>query len=361
MRAWQDRGVQPILSPPPTKGHLSVARLSRFWYVVCESSALRRRPLARTLLGTPLVLFRDNDGRAHALLDRCPHRNVPLSIGRVAGNGRLECAYHGWQFDGEGQCRNVPGLIEAGAPRERRCPRAHVRERDGLIWVYGDIDREPANEPFELESRDAPYTRVVREVEADATLHATLENALDVPHTAFLHRGLFRGGERHEVRVRVRRTGTHVEAEYSGEPRPSGVVGRLLSPGGGVVEHWDRFFLPSIAQVEYRLGTESHFVVTAFGAPVNDFRTRLTAVVDFRTPIPGRALKPLLEPVALWIFGQDKKILRAQTANIQRFAGEQYQSTELDFLGPHIWRLLKQAERGEPGEHASESEIRFLA
>jgi len=119
--------------------------------------------------------------------------------------------------------------------------------------------------------------------------------------------------------------------------------------------------LPSIAQVEYRLGTESHFLVTAFGAPVNDFHTRLTAVVDFRTPLPGRLLKPLLEPIALWIFGQDKKILRAQSANIERFGGEQFQSSELDFLGPHVWRLLKQAERGEVGDNVVEREVTFLA
>ncbi|MGC4091310.1 MAG: aromatic ring-hydroxylating dioxygenase subunit alpha [Polyangiaceae bacterium] len=301
------RVVQPILSPPPTKGHLSVARLARYWYVAATSASLGRRPLARTLLGTPLVLFRDNDGHAHALLDRCPHRNVPLSLGRVAGNGRLECAYHGWQFDGQGQCRSVPGLIEDGAPRERRCPRAHVREQDGLVWVYAELDQEPTSEPFALTTRDEGYARVVREVEASATLHATVENALDVPHTAFLHRGLFRGGERHEVRVRVRRTASDVEAEYTGEPRPSGVVGRLLSPGGGVVEHWDRFILPSIAQVEYRLGAESHFLVTAFGAPVNDFHTRLTAVVDFRTPLPNALLKPLLEPIALWISAKTRR------------------------------------------------------
>jgi len=353
--------VQPILSPPPSKGHLSVARLARYWYVVSTSAALGRRPLARTLLGTPLVLFRDNDGRAHALIDRCPHRNVPLSLGRVAGNGRLECAYHGWQFDGEGQCRSVPGLIEAGAPRERRCPSAHVREQQGLVWVYAELDQEPTSEPFALAAAERGYTRVVREVEAEATLHATVENALDVPHTAFLHRGLFRGGERHEIHVHVRRTASSVEAEYRGEPRPSGVVGRLLSPGGGVTEHWDRFLLPSIAQVEYRLGTESHFLVTAFGAPVNDFRTRITAVADFRTPLPGRLLKPLLEPIALWIFGQDKKILRAQSANIERFGGEQYQSSELDFLGPHVWRLLKQAERGEVGDNVVEREVTFFA
>src|SRR5262245_26076824 len=100
--------LEPRLVPPPTKGHLSVARLARHWYVACRSGALGRRPVARTVLGVPLVLFRDAAGGAAALLDRCPHRNVPLSLGHVVPEGHLECAYHGWQFDGTGRCRLVP-------------------------------------------------------------------------------------------------------------------------------------------------------------------------------------------------------------------------------------------------------------
>jgi phenylpropionate dioxygenase-like ring-hydroxylating dioxygenase large terminal subunit len=351
----------PVLGPPPTKGHLSIARLARYWYVACRSDELAARPLARTVMGVPLVLFRDAERRAAALLDRCPHRNVPLSLGRVAESGRLECKYHGWQFDGSGQCRQVPGL-EEGAARERRCASAAVREQEGLVWVCPALGEEPDAPPFKVGLDALPgHALVVKQVEAPATLHATLENALDVPHTAFLHRGLFRGGKQNEIRVRVRRTPSSVEAEYVGEPRPEGIVGRLLSPSGGVVEHWDRFFLPSIAQVEYRMGTESHFLVTALCTPVNDFSTRLTAVAAFRTILPSFVLRPVLERVALRIFAQDARILRAQSDNIARFGGEQYMSTELDFLGPQIWRLLRQAERGEPGESVVEREVRFFA
>ena len=354
--------VQPVLGPPPTKGHLSVARLARHWYVACQSKDLAKKPIARTVVGLPLVLFRDGEGRAQALLDRCPHRNAPLSLGRVTKAGQLECAYHGWQFDGAGQCRSVPGLVENALPRERRCPHVAVREQEGLIWVFAALDEPAQGEPFKIGlDALADHTLVVREVEAPGTLHATVENALDVPHTAFLHRGLFRGGERHEIRVHVRRTPHMVEAEYVGEPRPSGLAGRILAPGGGVIEHWDRFFLPSVAQVEYRLGPVTHFLVTALCTPVSDFHTRLTAVAAFRTPLPGSWLRAVLEPVALRIFAQDARILAKQSENVQRFGGEQYLSTELDFLGPHIWRLLKQAERGEPGEAVVEREVTFFA
>lgn len=352
------------LVPPPTKGHLSVARLTRAWYVACTSAELGRKPIHRDVLGVPLVLFRSN-GRASALLDRCPHRNAPLSLGRVVEEGRLECAYHGWQFEGSGRCALVPGLTGPGEGRERRVPACAVTEAHGFVWVWPELDGEPAGEPFPLRDLGKGYARVARMVEAPGSLHATLENALDVPHTAYLHRGLFRSAKKsNEIRATVRRSSDRVEVEYAGEPRPSGIAGMLLSPSGGTVEHWDRFILPSVAEVEYRLGKESHFLVTALGTPVSDFVTRLYAVAQFRSPIPSFLLRPFLEPVALSIFGQDKKMLDAQAKTVQAFGGEQYMSTDLDLIGPHIWRLLKQAESGvpDPEGHAGDArEVRFFA
>ena len=84
------------LVPPQTRGHISVARLAGYWYVVCRARELGDAPLRRKLLGIPIVLFRGRQGDVGVLLDRCPHRNVPLSLGRVLDTGNLECPYHGW-------------------------------------------------------------------------------------------------------------------------------------------------------------------------------------------------------------------------------------------------------------------------
>lgn len=359
------------LAPPPTKEHVSVARLARYWYAACRSRDLHRKPQARTVIGVPLVLFRDAAGRAGALLDRCPHRNIPLSMGRIAASGNLECGYHGWQFDGEGRCRLVPGLqgSENGEARGRRVAAHATRERDGFVWVWGEPDVEPACEPPAFAAAPGPgYATIVRVLDFPGTLHATAENALDVPHTAFLHRGLFRGsGERNEIRAVVRRGPDRVEAEYIGEPRPEGFLGRLLAPQGGVVEHWDRFVLPSIAQVEYRLGSENHLLVTSLCTPLDDFTTRMYAVVAFRLRLPTALIRPLVTPLAMRVLRQDAAVLRAQTETVRRFGGEQFVSTEIDLLGPHIWRLLRDAEAGSlpaadgTGDLAIVREVRFQA
>jgi phenylpropionate dioxygenase-like ring-hydroxylating dioxygenase large terminal subunit len=324
-----------------------VARLPEAWFVACRTKDLRRKPLARVIQGIPLVLFRDGAGRPSALLDRCPHRNVPLSAGSVVG-GELQCAYHGWRFGWDGGCRAIPGLTGPLDARARNATAYATVEQDGFIWVYsrpGEVDSAPFRVPH---LDDARYSHVHRAYSVPATMHAVIENALDVPHTAFLHGGLFRTSRKeNEIEVVVRRWSDRVEAQFIGEPRPKGIVGQILAPGGGVVEHFDRFLLPCVAQVEYRLGDRAHLVSTSLLTPVTDFETMMFAVISFRLPLPHWLIRPFVTPVVTRIFHQDARMLSLQTQTVRRFGGEQFASTEIDVLGPPILRLLLQAQRGE--------------
>jgi phenylpropionate dioxygenase-like ring-hydroxylating dioxygenase large terminal subunit len=329
----------------------SAVHLPDQWFPVCASSELRGRPVARTLQGVPLALFRDARGAPAALVDRCPHRNAPLSLGRRAGD-HLECAYHGWRFDRTGACRAVPGLADPPGGPGRAAISHPAVEQDGLVWIFSTPGAEPGSTPFRFPHQDDPgYTTVRHARRLAGTVHAAVENALDVPHTAFLHGGLFRtSGRRHVVEVVVRRGIDRVEAEYVGEPRPPGLLGRLLAPAGGTVEHVDRFVLPCLAQVEYRLGPVSHLVVTTAFTPVTDDEVQLFSAVSVRLPLSGALVRPFLTPLALRVLAQDARMLSAQAANVRRFGGARYAHTELDVLGPHVWHLLRRASRGEKGE-----------
>ncbi|NNE44641.1 MAG: aromatic ring-hydroxylating dioxygenase subunit alpha, partial [Gemmatimonadetes bacterium] len=290
----------------------------RAWYVACESSALRRGPMGVTVLERPIVLFRTADGAAQALVDRCPHRNVPLSLGKMRGD-QLECAYHGWRFTGDGDCQFVPGLVEQ-RPSPARCAVPHaVREQDGVVWVWARPDDTPDREPFRFPHLDdRRYTTLRQGVEAEASLLDVAENAMDVPHTAYLHGGLFRNanGPRNDIEVILKRWPDRVEAEYLGEPRPPGIIAKVLAPRGGTVEHVDRFLLPSIVQVEYRLGDATHWCATAALTPVTPRRTRLYAFLSFRLPLPGWLVTPVLRPLAMKVYTQDADMLREQTRNV---------------------------------------------
>lgn len=330
-------------------GRFSVAFPRRFWYPACPATDLgRKRPVAITLMDTPLALFRDRAGRARALVDRCPHRNVPLSLGRV-DDGCLECAYHGWRFGADGTCVTVPGLPagEPAATRTRAAATYPTCERDGFVWVWADPEHGPEGEPFALPRLDGKQCgETVFAYDLDCTVHAALENALDVPHTAFLHRGLFRGGTPREITAVRRAVPGGIEVQYLGEPVGMGSI-RGRQGAGRTFDHWDRFFLPSIAQIEYRVDGWLHIINTILHLPLSELRTRAWFVVRYWTRLPAAVAAPIVRARGMQILRQDAHMLAEQTANASRFGGERYTSTDLDVMGNAIWRMLRQAERAE--------------
>jgi phenylpropionate dioxygenase-like ring-hydroxylating dioxygenase large terminal subunit len=326
---------------------LTPPKVAAAWYVACRSDELKRKPLQRVILDTPVALFR-GEGGPGALLDRCPHRSVPLSAGAVV-RGQLQCPYHGWRFDSAGACRAIPGLVGEPDTPGRRCASFPVREQQGFVWIWMDREQPPTGEPFRFPKADDPgYMTVRYQLTAPGSVHAVAENALDVPHTAFLHGGLFRtDGDRKPIQCVVQRWGDRVECQYIGEDRPEGLVGRILSPSGGVVTHYDRFYLPGVVEVEYSIGEENHIILGGALTPISDHETRLFAVVSLRSRLPPWLVRPLVQPIALYIFGQDRVVLEQQIQTMRRFNDATFASTEIDLLGPHIMRLLRQASRGE--------------
>ncbi|HZG40998.1 MAG TPA: aromatic ring-hydroxylating dioxygenase subunit alpha, partial [Nodosilinea sp.] len=101
------------------------------WYAVAQSGELGTKPLAVTLWHQPVVLYRDRAGRPIAVEDRCPHRQVKLSEGTVAGDN-ITCAYHGWQFAPDGTCAHVPYLEPQQKLPTCALRRYPIKEQDGF-------------------------------------------------------------------------------------------------------------------------------------------------------------------------------------------------------------------------------------
>jgi phenylpropionate dioxygenase-like ring-hydroxylating dioxygenase large terminal subunit len=109
-----------------------------FWYPAVPSTKLRPGSMqALQMLGLPILLCRDRNGRPAAMRDLCPHRGMPLSFGRFDGE-RVECPYHGWQFDTQGRCRRIPALPEGATLQTDKVgvTTYPAEETDGMIWLY---------------------------------------------------------------------------------------------------------------------------------------------------------------------------------------------------------------------------------
>ena len=167
--------------------------LSEYWHPAMASAKLRGKPVHWRLLGKDLVLIR-HAGRAYALEDRCPHRQIPLSAGRCEFAGTISCVYHGWTFDvTDGRLlaalTDGPDSPILGKVRVRSFP---VEERCGRVWVWMGEGEPVAIEddlPEELLRADARIFALYRPVTGDWRYAA--ENGFDESHGKMLHRSSY--------------------------------------------------------------------------------------------------------------------------------------------------------------------------
>ncbi|MBM3529585.1 MAG: aromatic ring-hydroxylating dioxygenase subunit alpha [Alphaproteobacteria bacterium] len=165
------------------------------WYTAIWSKELADQPIARTILGEKLVLFRGANGRAGALADRCCHRAAPLSLGQVAGD-RLRCGYHGLEFDTDGRCVAIPGQADVPAGAQVRAYPAV--ERWNAVWVWmGDPALADPGKIVELPWLDSKeWTATPSYLHLQVNAQLLIDNLLDYTHVSYLHAATIAGDPR---------------------------------------------------------------------------------------------------------------------------------------------------------------------
>src|SRR4051812_36921189 len=114
--------------------------MRRHWLPLCQSEEVAHAdgaPVRARLLGEDLVAFRDSNGKIGVLDERCPHRGASLVYGRNEECG-LRCLYHGWKFDVEGKCVDMPSEPGGGGSVRRvmRTKAYPAREAGGFVWIW---------------------------------------------------------------------------------------------------------------------------------------------------------------------------------------------------------------------------------
>ena len=184
------RSENPPTSSPQRGNFTEVAGLAPGWWPVALSTALGDKPIAVRLGDVNLALYRDDSGTARSVLDRCPHRRMPLSLGRITDDGLIQCGYHGWSFDGTGSCQRIPNFRPGERPSGRIVVDAFaIAERAGMILIHTGGDAG-ADLPDMLSSRAGTGVSGTVEVRAP---HASVVAALAFNPGAALGMGLLLG------------------------------------------------------------------------------------------------------------------------------------------------------------------------
>ncbi len=271
------------------------------WTPALVASEVGARPVSVTVAGEKIALFRDGKGVVGALVDRCPHRGVALSQGRVTDDGCLACPFHGWRFDARGDCTHVP--FNPDAKRERLAAIAlAAREIGGLVWIYtaptADAPMEPSP-PDTMVRDDVTRTWVQREWATHWT--RAMENMLDSPHVPFVHRATIGGDQARRMTRDTRMVMRWTATDYGG------AIGMTFDddPEMEILE----FHKPNIMVLKIPIPGRL-FRMHAVCVPVSARVTRMIVVGarDFARPT---LLNPFFNHTNRKILGEDQAVLES--------------------------------------------------
>ncbi|MEQ8509177.1 MAG: aromatic ring-hydroxylating dioxygenase subunit alpha [Rhodospirillaceae bacterium] len=174
-----------------------------FWYAAGRSADLTDTPTKVRMLGQNFVLFRDSSGEAHCLSNVCTHRGGSLAGGKMRGDC-VECPYHGWQFNGAGECTKIPSLGKDGkVPARTKIDSYPVQEKYGLIFAFlGDLPEDERPPILDIKEYGSEGWRAtVQKFEWSIDYKRSIENSIDPAHNEFVHDTHGFGGDDDDYRV----------------------------------------------------------------------------------------------------------------------------------------------------------------
>ncbi len=186
--------------------------LRNAWYVAAWDHEVTRGLLPVQVLGDRVVLYRTEAGAPVALENACPHRKLPLSMGRIQGD-EVECGYHGLVFDPSGRCTRMPGASKI--PRAACVRRYPTVSRYGFVWIWMGVAAEAdPNRIFALAHYDDPRWDRNRGgcMTVECNYLYVTDNLLDPSHVSWVHRTSFGNTACEEEPVEVTVSGEGVTA-----------------------------------------------------------------------------------------------------------------------------------------------------
>ena len=192
MLSREDNDLLCLTGAGSTMGSL----MRRYWIPFLLSSELPNAdsdPLRTTLLGESLVAFRDTNGAVGLIQNNCPHRGASLFFGRNEEAG-IRCVYHGWKFDVDGTCVDMPNEpAESDFKHKVRAVAYPCRERGGIVWAYMGAPESMPEMP-DLEWALVPDShRLVSKRLQETNYAQAMEGGIDSSHVSFLHNDTTRG------------------------------------------------------------------------------------------------------------------------------------------------------------------------
>ena len=290
--------------------------LSNFWYAVEHSVTLQEKPISLTLLDQRYVIYRDSQGKAHALVDRCAHRGASLGEGWVEGDC-IRCPYHGWSYDSSGSCVRIPADREGTPiPNRARMSPLPIQETNGFIWIFpGEPElADPALIPPFPEFGQDGWRPVHGEYVWNANFSRVVESGLDTSHAPFVHKPFFPNRDDAvvhplDVKVTDHHVSTYVQLK---PPKRLGLLKYIIKKDRDYSSSVLTGYLPCINRIAIDFNWRGYqYIYFASNIPVSDnlTLTKWIGVRNFLTQAWGdnNSLKNTVET-----YLEDKAVVESQ-------------------------------------------------
>ena len=285
------------------------------WLLLCSLTDLKNKPLKFKIMNTNLVVFKNLENQIAVLEDKCIHRHVSLSPGRVV-KGCLECPYHGALFDINGKCQKVLSDLNGDKlPQKKVKKYEHFIDEYNYIWVNLSADRPSVKTPslFNLNPR-AKILKFQYAIKAPAL--AIIENFVDCAHTGVVHKGFFRGEASSLVTVQVESNEKRVRIESRGEKQSDSILSRIFNPKQKSIIHFDEYVAPLSVKVTYEIGSIKIITVSVC-TPISENHTNVHTFISLEAPFGLKNILSLfLNYYTKIILAQDVEILEDQGQNL---------------------------------------------
>jgi phenylpropionate dioxygenase-like ring-hydroxylating dioxygenase large terminal subunit len=208
------------------------------WYCAAWSDELSDQLLGRKILDEPIVMFRTECGAAKALRDFCSHKLSPLRLGRHIGD-RIECPYHGLQFDGNGRCVHNPHGTGV-TPRAADIRAFPLVERDTILWIWmGDPALADDTKVPDCSYISSQQRRTVKNVfTVAANYRLSIDNLMDLAHVFFVHRQSA-GASTRNMQIEVtEEEDTVCDRRFSAGSTGLNFFAEALGDVGGLYDNW---------------------------------------------------------------------------------------------------------------------------
>ncbi|MDE0799387.1 MAG: aromatic ring-hydroxylating dioxygenase subunit alpha [Rhodospirillaceae bacterium] len=253
---------------------------TNFWYTAAASGGLAKGPVKVKMLGQNFVLFRDSAGTAHCLSNACTHRGGSLGNGKVHTD-TIECPYHGWQFNGAGECTKIPSIGKGGKiPSRTRIDSYPVQEKYGLVFAFlGDCIEEQRPPVMDVPEYGIDgWKPSIMYNEYAANYERSVENTLDPGHNEFVHPTHGFEGTKDDYKVQDY---TLDETEYGcgftmifQSPALTDVTMKKLRGFAGDLEAGTGHFGPHQTWTKIHMSPTNWFHQYTFRTPVDETHTR---------------------------------------------------------------------------------------